>query len=331
MSRLDQKQDIRKLSLEQLIRFFEDHGEKAFRGRQVYQWLWEKSARDFESMTNLSEAHRSLLDQNFAIRPIKIETSQTSVDRTIKSVFKLHDEHLIEGVLIPTPHRMTACVSSQVGCSLSCKFCATGYMERARNLEASEIYDQVVSIRKMAAESYQKPLTNIVFMGMGEPLLNYQNVLKAIDHITSPRGLGMASKRITVSTAGIAKMIRKLGDDQVKFNLALSLHAANDEKRSKIMPINESNSLKALESALIRVATESVLVFLAIVSVFGCLLAAVSFCDSVIAEGVLVVLGDCWSLPHRPTPIRPTIGKPNANTLTTNGRRFSSGLDMASS
>ena len=251
MSRLDQKQDIRKLSLEQLIRFFEDHGEKAFRGRQVYQWLWEKSARDFESMTNLSEAHRSLLDQNFAIRPIKMETSQTSVDRTIKSVFKLHDEHLIEGVLIPTPHRMTACVSSQVGCSLSCKFCATGYMERARNLEASEIYDQVVSIRKMAAESYQKPLTNIVFMGMGEPLLNYQNVLKAIDHITSPRGLGMASKRITVSTAGIAKMIRKLGDDQVKFNLALSLHAANDEKRSKIMPINESNSLKALESALI--------------------------------------------------------------------------------
>ena len=123
-------------------------------------------------------------------------------------------------------------------------------MERARNLDAAEIYDQVVSIRKQALESYQKPLTNIVFMGMGEPLLNYQNVLAAIDHITSPRGLGMASKRITVSTAGIAKMIKKLGDDQVKFNLALSLHAANDLKRSKIMPINESNTLKALEDAL---------------------------------------------------------------------------------
>ena len=250
MASLEQKQDIRKLSLEQLIHFFEDHGEKAFRGRQVYQWLWEKSATDFNNMTNLSEAHRTLLSQNFSINPIKIETSQTSADRTIKSVFKLYDEHLIEGVLIPTPHRMTACVSSQVGCSLSCKFCATGYMERARNLDASEIYDQVVSIRKLAAESYHKPLTNIVFMGMGEPLLNYQNVLKAIDHITSPRGLGMASKRITVSTAGIAKMIRKLGEDQVKFNLALSLHAANDEKRSRIMPINESNSLEALESAL---------------------------------------------------------------------------------
>ena len=148
MASQDQKIDIRKLSLEQLIHFFEDRGEKAFRGRQVYQWLWEKSAKDFQSMTNLSEAHRQLLGQNFVINPIQVESSQISADRTIKSVFQLYDEHLVEGVLIPTTHRMTACVSSQVGCSLSCKFCATGYMDRARNLDASEIYDQVVAIRK---------------------------------------------------------------------------------------------------------------------------------------------------------------------------------------
>ena len=244
------KPDIRQQSLEQLISFFEDRGEKAFRGRQVFQWLWEKSANDFQSMTNLSEKHRQLLDAHFSLNPVKLDQSQVSADRTIKSSFKLFDGHLIEGVLIPTTHRMTACVSSQVGCSLACKFCATGYMDRARNLDAAEIYDQVVQIKAQAWEYYQKPLTNIVFMGMGEPLLNYQNVLKAIEHITSKQGLGMSSKRITVSTAGIAKMIKKLGDDQVKFNLALSLHAANDIKRNQIMPINESNSLQSLEKAL---------------------------------------------------------------------------------
>ena len=250
MAAISDKQDIRKQSLEKLIAFFESHGEKTFRARQVFQWLWEKSAVNFESMTNLSAQHQALLDDHFLINPIEVAQAQVSSDKTIKSAFKLHDGHTVEGVLIPTPHRMTACVSSQVGCSLSCKFCATGYMDRARNLEAAEIYDQVVHIRNQCQEYYQQPLTNIVFMGMGEPLLNYQQVLTAIDHITSPRGLGMSSKRITVSTAGIAKMIRKLGDDQVKFNLALSLHAANDEKRSKIMPINESNSLNALEDAL---------------------------------------------------------------------------------
>ncbi len=244
------KRDIRKQSMEELISFFESKGEKAFRGKQVFQWLWQKSTYDFKGMTNLSESHRQLLEQHFTINPIALDQSQVSSDRTIKSRFKLHDEHLIEGVLIPTPKRMTACVSSQVGCSLSCKFCATGYMDRARNLDAAEIYDQVVQIKDQAREYYKKPLTNIVFMGMGEPLLNYQNVLTAIDHITSPQGLGMSSKRITVSTAGISKMIARLGDDQVKFNLALSLHAANDEKRDKIMPINQSNSLQALAHAL---------------------------------------------------------------------------------
>ncbi len=243
--------DIRKQTLDQLEAFFVKNGEKAFRGRQVYEWLWEKSAHTFQSMTSLSVKHRQLLSQHFEINVVQLDHSQKSNDKTIKSAFKLYDDHVVEGVLIPSRYRMTACGSFQVGCSLACKFCATGYMDRARNLDAAEIYDQVVHLRNQAQDSYAQPLTNIVFMGMGEPLLNYQQVLTAIDHITSPQGLGMASKRITVSTAGIAKMIRRLGDDQVKFKLALSLHAANDEKRSQIMPINDSNSLKALEEALL--------------------------------------------------------------------------------
>jgi len=214
------------------------------------EWLWRKSATSIDEMTNLSLTTRQILKDHFELRAVRVDSQQVSADRTIKSGFRLHDGHLVEGVLIPTDDRMTACVSSQVGCSLTCKFCATGYMDRARNLEAAEIYDQVVLIKKQAEEHYQAPLTNIVYMGMGEPLLNYAAVLQSIDHITSPEGLNWSPKRITVSTAGIAKMIKKLGDDEVKFNLALSLHAANDEKRNQIMPINESNSLANLAEAL---------------------------------------------------------------------------------
>ena len=242
--------DIRTLSLEQLKAALQELGEKPFRAKQIYEWLWKKSARDFDEMTNLSVALRAKLKEQFCLRPIRVDNQQISSDRTIKSAFRLHDTHLVEGVLIPADERMTACVSSQVGCSLSCKFCATGYMDRKRNLDASEIYDQVVAIREMAEKNYQQPLSNIVYMGMGEPLLNYANVLKSIEHITSPEGLGMSPRRITVSTAGIAKMIKKLADDEVKFNLALSLHAANDAKRNQIMPINESNTLDALAEAL---------------------------------------------------------------------------------
>ncbi len=245
------KIDIRKLSLLELESNLLEKGEKKFRAKQIYEWLWQKSAQNFDVMSNLSLKTREILKENFVINGISTYKVQISADRTIKSAFQLHDKHLIEGVLIPTSSRMTACVSSQVGCSLTCKFCATGYMKRERNLDAAEIYDQVVSIAKQAEENYQIPLSNIVFMGMGEPLLNYNNVMEAIQKITSTEGLGMASKRITVSTAGIAKMIKKLADDDVKFNLAVSLHAANDEKRNQIMPINESNSLEALTEALL--------------------------------------------------------------------------------
>lgn len=224
--------------------------EKSFRANQIFSWLWEKSCWDFDEMSNLSADLRERLKEKFEIRAVQVHRTQKSEDQTIKSTFKLYDGKIIEGVLIPTSSRMTACVSSQVGCSLSCKFCATGYMDRERNLNADEIYDQVVLLKNQSETFYKKPLSNIVYMGMGEPLLNYAQVLRSIDRITAPDGLNMAAKRITVSTAGIAKMIRKLADDKVRFNLALSLHAANDDKRNEIMPINEQNSLKALSDAL---------------------------------------------------------------------------------
>ncbi len=244
------KKDIRAMSLQELRDFFSGKGEKPYRANQVYEWMWKKSARNFDEMTNISLELREFLKEHFVINAVTVSKSQISNDKTIKNAFRLHDTHIIEGVLIPTETRMTACVSSQVGCSLTCKFCATGRLERLRNLNFDEIYDQVAILREQAMSNYNIPLSNIVYMGMGEPLLNYANVLKSIEYITSPHGLNMAPKRITVSTAGIAKMIKKLGDDEVKFNLALSLHAANDAKRDQIMPINEHNNLEVLEEAL---------------------------------------------------------------------------------
>jgi 23S rRNA (adenine2503-C2)-methyltransferase len=248
---LEKKVAIRNLSFDQLKAEMLAAGEPAFRAKQVYEWIWKKAARSFDAMGNVPKTTREWLSEKFSLQIVTTAEAQYSSDRTIKSSFQLHDNNLVEGVLIPTRERVTACVSSQVGCSLTCSFCATGYMDRKRNLESFEIYDQVVLIRDQAQEKYGQALTNIVYMGMGEPLLNYANVLKSIEQITSPEGLGMSPRRITVSTAGIAKMIQKLGDDQVKFNLALSLHAANDTKRNQIMPINESNTLQVLKAALL--------------------------------------------------------------------------------
>ena len=247
---MNSKKNIRTLSLEELTEYFKTIGEKKFRTKQVWEWLWQKHATGFEDMTNLSKELRQSLSENFSLPAINTDATQVSSDGTVKTRFKTFDGHLVEGVLIPVDNRQTACVSSQVGCSLSCKFCATGYMEKKRNLHFDEIYDEVVLLNQMAEKTYGKKLSNIVFMGMGEPLLNYKNVLKAIERITANDGLGMSAKRITVSTAGVAKMIKQLGDDGVKFNLALSLHAANDKKRNEIMPINESNNIKSLIEAL---------------------------------------------------------------------------------
>lgn len=250
MTTKDTKEDIRQLSLDELKDYFVNIGEKPFRAKQIYEWLWKKSSTSFDDMSNISLQLRDKLKQNFQIRCLNIVETQKSSDKTIKNVFKLSDGAIVEGVLIPTSKRMTACISVQVGCSLSCDFCATGQLKRVRNLNPDEIYDQVVLINNQAIEEYGIPLSNIVYMGMGEPLLNYKNTLESIDKITNEEGLGMSPRRITVSTAGVSKMIKKLADDNVKFNLALSLHAANDIKRSKIMEINNSNSLDQLADSL---------------------------------------------------------------------------------
>ncbi|CAI8245361.1 MAG: Dual-specificity RNA methyltransferase RlmN [Flavobacteriaceae bacterium] len=245
------KKDIRALSKEELRSFFESIGEKPFRGDQVYQWLWSKGAHSFDQMTNLSIQTRAHLQANFVINHIKVDSIQRSKDGTIKNGVKLHDGLVVESVLIPTNARTTACVSSQVGCSLDCSFCATARLKRMRNLNPDEIYDQVVAIDKESRLYHDRPLSNIVFMGMGEPLMNYKNVLAAIDKITSPEGLGMSPKRIVVSTSGVPKMIKKMADDKVKFNLAVSLHSAIQETREKIMPFAKSFTLEDLKEALV--------------------------------------------------------------------------------
>ena len=245
-----EKKDIRALTKEQLRNFFVSNGDKAFRGNQVYEWLWQKRAHTFEDMTNLSKETRAMLEANFVINHIKVDTLQRSEDGTVKNAVRLHDDLIVESVLIPTETRTTACVSSQVGCSLDCNFCATARLKRMRNLEPGEIYDQVAAIDNESRLYYDRPLSNIVFMGMGEPLMNYPNVMKAIDMITSNEGLGMSPKRITVSTSGIPKMIKKMADDEVKFKLAVSLHSAVEEIRNEIMPFTKNFPLTDLRESL---------------------------------------------------------------------------------
>jgi len=245
-----EKKDIRALTKEQLRNFFVSNGDKAFRGNQVYEWLWQKRAHTFEDMTNVSKETRAMLEANFVINHIKVDTLQRSEDGTVKNAVRLHDDLIVESVLIPTETRTTACVSSQVGCSLDCNFCATARLKRMRNLEPGEIYDQVAAIDNESRLYYDRPLSNIVFMGMGEPLMNYPNVMKAIDRITSDEGLGMSPKRITVSTSGIPKMIKKMADDEVKFKLAVSLHSAVEEIRNEIMPFTKNFPLTDLRESL---------------------------------------------------------------------------------
>ncbi|WP_339634221.1 23S rRNA (adenine(2503)-C(2))-methyltransferase RlmN [Bizionia echini] len=247
---MSHKKDIRALTKDQLRDFFEKEGDQAFRGNQVYEWLWSKSAHSFADMTNISKETRAILENNFVINHIKVDDMQRSSDGTIKNAVKLHDGLTVESVLIPTKSRTTACVSSQVGCSLDCKFCATSRLKRMRNLNPDEIYDQVVAIDNESRLYHDRPLSNIVFMGMGEPLMNYNNVLKAIEKITSPDGLGMSPKRIVVSTSGVPKMIKKMADENVKFKLAVSLHSAIEDVRTSIMPFNATFPLKDLREAL---------------------------------------------------------------------------------
>jgi 23S rRNA (adenine2503-C2)-methyltransferase len=243
------KINIRHLSTEEIASFLEHHGEKSFRAKQIYEWLWKKGVHSFSEMTSLSLATRSLFDENFFIRSLKVENVQKSSDKTIKYILSLHDGETVEAVLIPSGKRSTACVSTQAGCPLGCRFCATASLGLKRNLDFEEIFDQVMFIHQQSLEIFNHPLTNIVIMGMGEPLLNYENLMKATDKICSPEGMNMSPQRITVSTAGIPDKIKQLADDDARFNLALSLHTANGTKRNMIMPVNKAYPLGALIDA----------------------------------------------------------------------------------
>jgi 23S rRNA (adenine2503-C2)-methyltransferase len=245
-----QKRNIRNQSLDDLGEFFKQRGEPAYRASQVYNWVWKKAVRSFHEMTDLSKKTRECLEEDFTFNPVQIHASQRSRDGTMKLSFKLYDNHLVEGVLIPAGDRTTACISSQVGCNLACKFCATGMIRYMRNLNFDEIFDQVSLLNELSLEKYEKSLSNIVYMGMGEPLLNYHNVLKSVERITASDGPGMSPQRITISTVGIAPMIRQLGKDKVKFNLAISLHSAINDKRNEIIPYNLRNSLDDLSDAV---------------------------------------------------------------------------------
>ena len=247
---MKEKIDIRNISVEELQKFCKDNNLPKFRAKQVEEWLWKKGATSFDEMTSLSKSMRDLFAEHFSINPVKIHKGERSIDGTIKYSLQLHDKLLVEGVLIPSKKRITACISSQVGCSLDCAFCATGTLKLERNLTAAEIYDQVFILNEESISSFGKSLSNIVYMGMGEPLLNYNNMLESIELITTKKGMGMSPKRITVSTAGIAKMIMKLADDKVRFNLAISLHSSNDETRSKLMSLNDSVPLQELRDAI---------------------------------------------------------------------------------
>jgi len=247
----DSKKDIRTMTEEELKQFFVDQGEKAFHGKQVYEWLWKKGAVRFGVMTNLSKGTRKLLEDHFVIQALEPAGEQSSRDRTLKMVFKTADEALIESVLIPTQSRATACISSQVGCKLACTFCATGKIPFRRNLTAGEIYDQVWAVRQKAQERLNLPLSNIVYMGMGEPLLNYDQLVASIRVLTSDKGLGMSPRRITVSTVGIPEGITKLADSRLGIELAVSLHSAIEDTRSRLAPINKKYNLQALKQALI--------------------------------------------------------------------------------
>jgi 23S rRNA (adenine2503-C2)-methyltransferase len=247
------KKNLKGLDLSELQLFVEELGEKKYRAVQLYGWLYAKSAQTFEEMTDISKGFRSLLSEVSCISSVQMNTQHVSLDGTIKYLFKLNDDLAVESVLIPSAHtssaeekRLTLCVSTQVGCPLDCKFCATGSMGFTRNLTAGEIVDQVLQVQRLS----QKRITNLVYMGMGEPMLNYENVMKSIGIMNDDNGLNIGARHITISTAGYADKIRQLADEKRTVKLALSLHSLDNEKRLKLMPITKKFSVDALIDSL---------------------------------------------------------------------------------
>jgi 23S rRNA (adenine2503-C2)-methyltransferase len=253
-----EKVDLKALTREELEHFCTGLGLQSYRSDQIFQWLYQKGAGSFSEMTNLSKDLRAKLEQVATINRIQVVHSQESADGTIKFLFRLADDegYKIEAVLIPdfypdgAANRLTVCVSSQVGCVYGCSFCATGKMGLFRSLTHGEIVDQVQYINALCEEKFGKKITNIVYMGMGEPLHNYQGVVQSAAVICDDQGIGLSPKRITVSTVGLTKQIKRLADERQPFNLAVSLHAANDQKRDEIMPINSSLNLTQLKEAV---------------------------------------------------------------------------------
>ena len=242
--------DIREITSEELCAFLKENGEGAFRAKQIEKWLWKKHGHSFDAMSDLSLHLREKLKKHFTFKTTSIFQELQSKDKTVKFVFAFHDKAKVEGVLIPSRERVTACISSQVGCPLACRFCATGTMGFVRNLHFSEIIDQFALMNEKAKEYFGTTISNIVYMGMGEPLLNYDNVMASIDLLTSAKGQEMSPSRITLSTVGIVKGIRQLTDDGFKAGLAVSLHTTNELVRREIMPVTNTNSLSELQSAL---------------------------------------------------------------------------------
>ena len=244
------KQCIRDLSIEDLTSFCKDNGQRPFRVRQILYWLWHKGVSEFEQMTDISKEFRETLQNNFYFDNIKIDSIARSTDKTTKFLFSSADNKFFEGVLIPGQDRVTACISTQAGCALNCAFCSTGKMGFIRNLSVGEIFGQVFELNQNCKKDFGRFLTNIVIMGMGEPLLNYENTTKAIEHITKSEGLGFSPQRITLSTAGIAPKIKSLADDNIKVNLSISLHSADNKIRSSIMPVNKKYDLEMLSASI---------------------------------------------------------------------------------
>ncbi len=253
------KTDLKSLTKDELFGFCQQLGLPRYRTDQIFQWLYQKRAASFDEMTNLPKDLRAELEKIAVISTIELASRQRSKDGTIKFLFSLSDkgkDYKVEAVLIPdffpdgAANRLTVCVSSQVGCVFGCSFCATGKMGFFRNLSHGEIVDQVQYINEVALEEYGKKITNIVYMGMGEPLHNYKAVVNSAAIISDPLSIELSPKRITISTVGLTKQIKQLADNGEPFNLAISLHAPTDEKRDKIMPINSSMNLKSLEEAV---------------------------------------------------------------------------------
>ena len=242
--------DIRLIKAEDLEQLLKKNKFPKYRSKQIENWARKTDIKSFNQMSNLPNDLIDFLIENFKLNKSKVKTSKKSSDGTIKFAIQLYDNLIVEAVLIPSNKRITACVSSQVGCSLDCNFCATSKIKKMRNLESYEIFDQIMLLNKESINHFSSPITNIVFMGMGEPLLNYKNVIESIDQITSDFGIGISYKKITLSTSGISKMIRKMADDNVKFNLAISLHTALEKTRNKVMPFSKSFPIKELVDSL---------------------------------------------------------------------------------